>query len=525
MHKSRSLAKTFTIIFAGCIFAIVINAQAPEKTPTTDPSKKPIKAKSEPNNAFKKWLTEDAGPIITEPERRAFLALTTDGERENFIEAFWRRRDPNPDTEENEYRDAYYERIAYANEHFSSGMPGSKTDRGLTYIRWGKPDEVESHPSGGSYDKASYEGGGSATTYPFEKWFYRHLDGVGDGSEVEFVDRTGSGEYRLANDLNEKIVTLGPPQTTDANANYLREQDMPFNILERNRNLNAPPPIKYSDFPDGTQVDAYTLSQNPIGLDLRIDFFRQSDDRVITTFTVQTDNKDLKFEPVGGIETAILNVFGRLRSVAGRQVSSFEDSIVTNATSEELTSVKDRKSIYQRVVPLPAGIYRADVLVRDVRTGNKGIVSLGFTAPRYDEKKLSTSSLVLASTLRAAEERDIGDRFVIGNTKLVPNLSGIYKQGQPVGVYMQVYNAGIDQTTLRPNIDVEYIVMKNGEQVSLVKEDWRGLSDSSQRLTLARLLPTEHLQPGEYEIKIVTKDRVGENPQVIENKSTFTITK
>ncbi|MEP7074261.1 MAG: GWxTD domain-containing protein [Acidobacteriota bacterium] len=516
-----SIRRSFIAIFAASIFTVSGNPQTPAPTPT-DPNKKPIKAKVETNDAFKKWLAEDVSGFITGPERNAFLKLTTDEERENFIAEFWRRRDPTPDTEENEFRDAYYERIAYANEHFSSGIPGRKTDRGQIYIRWGKPDEVESHPSGGAYDKASYEGGGSATTYPFERWFYRHLDGVGDGIEIEFVDQTGNGEYRLASDLNEKDMTLGPPQYTEANASYLREQDIPFNVQERNRNLNSPPPIKYSDIP-GTQIEGGVVGPNPIGFDLRIDYFRQSDERVITTFTVQTNNKDLKFESVGGLETAMLNVVGRLSSVAGRPAGSFEDSVTTNATSDELTSVKDRKSIYQRVVPMSPGIYRADIIVRDVRTGNVGVVKMGFTVPRYDPKKLATSSLVLATTLRPTDSTEIGNRFVLGNIKLVPNLSGIYKPGQPVGVYMQVYNAGTDETTLRPSVDVEYVVLKDGKQISNTTEDWNGLSDSSQRLTLSRLLPTEGLRPGNYEVKIIAKDRV--SGQKVENTAGFTVAK
>jgi len=521
MCKHRSKANNFTAIFATCVFAIAINAQPPEKTPETDPSKKPIKARSEPDKALKDFLL-DVPYIITPEEQKAFKLLKTVEEREKFIGDFWHRRNPNPDSDENEYREQYYERIAYANEHFSSGIPGWKTDRGRIYITWGKPDDIESHPSGGAYDKASYEGGGSATTYPFERWFYRHLDSVGNGIEIEFVDQTGSGEYRLASDLNEKIVTTGPPQQTDSNASYLREQDRPFNIQERNKNLNAPPSIRYSDI-NGIWTDSPTVGPNPIGLDLQIGFFRQGDNRVITTFTVQTSNKDLKFESVGGIETAMLNVFGRLRSVAGRQVGSFEDSITTNATREELTSVKDRKSIYQRVVSLPPGIYRADVMVRDVGTGNKGIVSLGFSVPKYDPRKLSTSSLVLATTLRPTDASEIGNRFVIGNTKLIPNLSGAYKQGQPVGVYLQIYNAGTDETTLMPSVDVEYLIVKDGKQVSSTKEDWSGLSDSSQRLTLSRILSTENLRPGGYEVKIVTKDRV--SGQEVENRASFTILK
>jgi len=160
-------------------------------------------------------------------------------------------------------------------------------------------------------------------------------------------------------------------------------------------------------------------------------------------------------------------------------------------------------------------------MVRDVRTGNIGVVKMGFTVPRYDPRKLSTSSLVLATTLRPTDLSEIGDRFVIGNTKLIPNLSGIYRQGQPLGVYLQIYNAGTDETTLRPSVDVEYLIVKDGKQFSSTKEDWSGLSDSSQRLTLSRLLPTENLRPGGYEVKIITRDRV--SGQEVENKASFTI--
>src|SRR5438477_12080587 len=193
-----------SLFIAGAGISIA-TAQPPDKDkPSQDVSEKARNVKPELKNVYKKWLENDVPYIITEEERKAFKALATDEERENFIENFWRRRDPNPDTEENEYREQYYERIAYANEHFASGIPGWKTDRGRIYIAWGKPDSVETHPTGGAYDRPSYEGGGSTTTYPFEVWFYRHLDNVGDGLEIEFVDPTGTGEYHLARDANEK---------------------------------------------------------------------------------------------------------------------------------------------------------------------------------------------------------------------------------------------------------------------------------------------------------------------------------
>ena len=532
----RNFALTLFVFVFG-VLSVVAQPGGKEK-PSVDPSTNPRKVKPELKEAYKRWLNTDVEYIITKEERRAFQALTTDEERENFIESFWRRRDPNPDTEENEYREEYYERIAYANEHFSSGIPGWKTDRGRIYIAWGKPDSIESHPTGGAYDRPSYEGGGSTTTYPFEVWWYRHLEGVGDGIEIEFVDPTGTGEYRIARDAHEKDAlkhTPGAGLTTaeqlglsnkadriaGINQNhFMREQDSPFRRLEIITNLQRPPSVKFSDLAGMTSTESI-LDNNPLDFDLRIDFFRQSDDRVIATFTVQADNKELQFTPSGGLEQAKLNIFGRITAVSGKRSGIFEDSVTTTATSLELADLRDKKSVYQKAVALTPGTYKVDVVVRDVGTGNRGLRNMGFTVPRYDDKKLSTSSLILASKLRATTDSDIGASFVIGSAKVIPNLTGTYKKGQDVGIYLQVYNAGIDQTTLRPAVDVEYIVMKDGKEVIRQPEDWSGLSDSGQRLTLARLLPTDMMPLGDYEIKVVTKDRVG--GQVVENKGKFTI--
>ncbi len=536
----KNVATGMLIIATGASAALAQKDKDKKDEASQDISTKVRKVTPELKEAYKKWRNTDVAYIITKEEKRAFDALTTDEERENFIENFWRRRDPNPDTEENEYREEYYERIAYANQHYTSGIPGWKTDRGRIYIAWGKPDSIEAHPSGGSYDRPSYEGGGSTTTYPFEIWFYRHLDNVGDGVEIEFVDPTGTGEYRIARNANEKDALLMVPGAGMTTAEQLglsdkgdrisgtgqttfgREQDSPFRRMELISNLQRPPQVKFGDLQSIAGGDSGLLfDKDPLQFELRVDFFRQSDDRVIAAFTVQTDNKALTFESLGGLPTARMNIFGRITAVSGKRSGIFEDSVTTSSTSAELAEMRDKKSIYQKAVALTPGTYRVDVVVRDVNTGNRGIVNQGFTVPRYDEKKLSTSTMILASKMRSTNERDIGGMFVIGNAKVIPNLSGEYKQGQDVGVYMQVYNAGIDQTTLRPAVDVDYVLVKNGKEVFRQPEDWSGLSDSGQRLTLARLLPTQGLPTGEYELKILTKDRVG--GQVIENKSKFTI--
>lgn len=532
----RNIALTSSILMASFTVSFA------QVEPSEDPLKNPRNVKTEVKEVYKKWINNDVAYIITKEEKRAFNSLKTDEERENFIENFWRRRDPNPDTEENEYREEYYERIAYANEHFASGIPGWKTDRGRIYIAWGKPDGIESHPSGGSYDRPSYEGGGSTTTYPFETWFYRHLDGVGDGIEIEFVDPTGTGEYRIARSPNEKDALLMVPGAGTTTAEQLglenrgdriaglnngryygREQDQPFRRLEIITNLQRPPQVRFSDLAGIAGTESPVIDNNPLAFDLQVDFFRQSDDSVITTFTIQTENRNLVFEPVGNVPTARMNIFGRIESVAGKRSGIFEDSVTTNATTQELRESLDRKSIYQKAYPLVPGMtYKVDVVVRDVVSGNKGVVRKGFTVPKYNDKALDTSTLILASTLRSTTEKDIGGSFVIGGAKVIPNLSKVYRKGQEVGIYMQVYNAKIDQTTLRPAVDVEYILLKDGKEVLRQKEDWNGLSDSGQRLTLARLLPTTQMPLGDYKIQIKVRDNVGEKKEIVQ-ESEFSI--
>jgi len=515
------------IAFLALTFAVPSGLAQKKNDKGQDPSEKPRNVKPELKKAYKDWLDKDVAYIITDEERKAFKKLETDDERERFIEEFWRRRDPDPDTDENEFREEYYERIAYANEHYASGIPGWKTDRGRIYITWGKPDETESHPSGGSYNRESYEGGGSTSTYPFEKWFYRYLPGVGSGVEIEFVDPTGSGEYRIARNPDEKDALLHVPGAgltlaeemglsnkgeRIANvggigmANYTREADSPFNRLQVLADLSRPPAIKFNDL--ASAVNTPVIEDNPLSFDLRVDFFRQSDERVITAFTIQTDNQNLVFQDSGGLQQAQLNIFGKITHVSGRRAGIFEDPVITRATPQELTEARDRKSAYQKAVALSPGRYRVDVVVRDIASGATGVRHMGFEVPKYDAAKLSTSTLILAVKLEGLGDQPAVGMFTIGNVKVIPNVSGSYHRGSPVGVYMQIYNAGVDQTTLRPSVDVEYALMKDGKEVGKQLEDWRGNSDSGQRLTLARLLDSRNLAPGDYALEVRVKDRV-----------------
>jgi GWxTD domain-containing protein len=504
-----------------------------------NPEEKPRKIKQEPKKAYVNWIS-DVEVIATQSERDAWKKLETDDEREKFIEDFWHSRDPDPDTEENEFKQEFFERIAYANEHFSSGKPGRFTDRGRIYIKFGKPDDVESHPAGGSYDRPSYEGGGSTSTYPFEKWFYRNIPNVRSGVELEFVDPTGSGEYRLARNPDEKDALLYIPGAGPTFAelaglesradrianlgsfgrvNYMRSQDSPFEVQDLITSLDRDQPFERNFL--GTKTPTPIVDDNPLNFETQLNYFKQSDNRVLAVLTVQANNDQLSFANSGGVETARLNIFGRVITIANRQIGKFEDSVTTTATSQELSTTRTRKSAYARAFILDPGRYRVDVIVRDIQSGAAGIKQVGFVVPEFPADRLSASSVVLAAKLENMEGGAAIGPFVIGTTKVIPNLSGVFRRNQPVGVYLQIYNAAIDQTTLRPAADAEYVLLKNGKEVGKQTEDWRQINDAGQRLTLSRLIDSRSLEPGEYQIQIRIRDHV--SGQTITPTATFTI--
>src|SRR5919198_3747565 len=255
-----------------------VQPKASQPGEQSDPLKRPLTEKQKKENAkalqkelsrtYKKWLDEDVRWIITDEERSAFKQLSNDEERDQFIEQFWLRRDPTPDTAENEFKEEHYRRIAYANEHFAAGIPGWKTDRGRMYVMYGPADEIESHPSGGTYDRPMEEGGGTTSTYPFEQWRYRYLEGIGQEVIIEFVDTCMCGDYHMTIDRSEKDALLYTPnagltlyeqmgmssKAQRFNGGLERLGGGPFNQdlstkqfdrLEQVAKLNKPPAVKF----------------------------------------------------------------------------------------------------------------------------------------------------------------------------------------------------------------------------------------------------------------------------------------
>jgi GWxTD domain-containing protein len=544
--RGTALFLISTLLFS-CLIVLAQDDQEEKKNKKRKTSKETVKS------VYKRWIDEDVRWIITDEERKTFNALKTDDEREQFIEQFWLRRDPDPDTDVNEYREEYYQRIAYANEKYTSGIPGWKTDRGRIYIVFGKPDQIESHPSGGSYDRPTWEGGGTTSTYPFEIWWYRYLEGVGSDIEIEFVDPTGSGEYRIARSPYEKDALLYTPNAGLTLAEQLglsskadriaygmfgpggngsnnqlfgmRAKDQPFERLQTLVNLQRPPKVKFNDLAAlANESELPKASFDILAAGLNINLLRVTDTAVLTSFTVQLENQDLVYKDVGGLPQAAVNVYAKITNVAGRRMGQFEDVVTSSFTPEALETGMQLKSAYQKNIVLQPGNYKVDLVVRDVNSGKTGVIKQGFVVPKYDETRLSSSTLILASKIEPLNGRLPSGQFVLGSLKVIPNATGEFKQDQSLGIYMQVYNVAIDQATLRPSVDIEYVISQKDKEVLRIKEDGKdGFSSiNSQQITLARLVSLKGFKPGFYDVQVIVKDNVA-NQTLITDKDAFQV--
>jgi GWxTD domain-containing protein len=524
------------------------DAQDPKAAPVPQKLDKEQKRKikkslKELDTPYKQWLNEDVVYIISPEERQAFLQLETNEEREQFIEQFWLRRSSNPDLPDNDFKEEHYRRIAYANEHFASGIPGWKTDRGRMYIMWGPADEVESHPTGGTYDRPMEEGGGSTSTYPWETWRYRYMEGIGENVIWEFVDPSGSGEYHLTMDPSEKdallhvpgaglslLESMGMASKTDR---FTRSDgtNLPtslggqpasmneFNRLEQYSKAFKPPTVKYKDL---EAIVTARIVRDQLHFNWRTDYLKVTNDTVLVPVTVQIPNNQLSFESKEGVHSATLNIFGRVSTLTGRVVQTFEDPVSRDFPESLFQRSLKLQSIYQKAVPLRPGLYRLDIVIKDVKSGNVGVINTRLQVPRFDDETLEASSLILADQLEHVPAKQIGTgQFVLGSSKVRPKLDGEFPANEKLGIYMQIYNLKPDEKTHKSNATFQYTVKKGSEQVMQFKETSEEMKQTGEQVTIERLLPLATLAPGKYSLEVVATDTLSN--KTVSKSADFTV--
>lgn len=513
-----------------------------------DPLKRPLSEKQKKENAkklaqelgkvYKKWMDEDVRWILTDEERAAFKQLSNDEERDQFIEQFWLRRDPTPDTVENEYKEEHYRRIAYANEHFPAGIPGWRTDRGRIYIMFGPADQIDSHPSGGTYQRPQDEGGGTTSTFPFETWRYRYLEGIGQEVEIEFVDTCMCGDYHMTLDRSEKDALLMVP---GAGLTWAEEMGMSSKVdrfnrggLERlgqgpfNRNLDSkqfdrlelfaklqrPPAVKFKDL---EEVVTHKINVNLMPFDVRFDYIKVTSDTSLVPVTIQVRNKDVTFQNKDGVQRGTVNIFGRVTTLTGRIAQTFEDTVQVDVPAELLPKTLGNASVYWKALPLRSGRYRVDIVVKDVNGDRVGSWSRSIVVPEYMEDKLASSSLILADQMEKVPAKNVGSgNFVIGTTKVRPRVEpsdgkpAIFKRNQAVNIWMQVYGLEVDKQTNKPSATVQYDIVNAATNKAVVHavEDTAQMGNVGDQITLEKKLALAALEPGTYHVTIKVNDNL-----------------
>ncbi|MGA8867373.1 MAG: GWxTD domain-containing protein [Candidatus Sulfotelmatobacter sp.] len=543
--------------------ATVTTSQGGQPTDEVDPLKRPPNEKQKKRNeralkqelskSYKKWLDEDVVWIITDEEKAAFKQLSNDEERDNFIEAFWQRRDPTPDTEENEYKEEHYRRIAYANEHFAAGVPGWKTDRGRMYIMYGPPDEIDSHPSGGTYERPMEEGGGETSTFPFEDWRYRYIEGIGQEVIIEFVDDCQCGAYEMTMDRSKKDALLYTPNAgltmweqmglaskaqrfTGSGMERLGVgpdssdlQTKEFDRLEQFAKLQAPPPIKFKDLEEVVNTKIIT---NLMPFDVRTDFVKVTDDTVLVPITIQMKYRDITFANKDGVQRGTVNIFGRVTTLTGKVVQTFEDTAQVDVPAELLPRTAENSSVYWKALPLRPGRYKVEIAVKDVNGDRKGLWSRGIMVPEFSDDKLATSSLIVADDMEPVATKAIGTgNFVIGQTKVRPRVGpadgkpAMFKRGrdQKVNFWMQVYNLGVDAKTNKPSATFEYDIVNVATNKPVVQktESTEQMGNVGDQVTLQKSIAAANLQPGVYKIEIKVNDNISK--QTIDPSAVFAV--
>jgi GWxTD domain-containing protein len=509
--------------------------------------------KVELSKPYRKWLDEDVIYIITDEERAAFKQLSNDEERDNFIEAFWRRRDPTPDTEENEYKEEHYQRIAYANEHFAAGVPGWKTDRGRIYIVFGKPDEIDAHPSGGSYERPMEEGGGETSTYPFEDWRYRYIEGIGQEVIIEFVDTCMCGEYHMTIDRSEKDALLMTPnagltlweqmgmanKTQRFSGGGLERlglgpmsselQTKEFDRLEQYAKIQQAPQVKFADLTE--EVNSKVIL-NPMPFDVHEDFIKVTSDTALVPVTIQLKNRDITFVNKDGVQRGTVNIFARLSTLTGKVVQTFEDTVQVDVPAELLPRTAENASVYYKAVPLRPGRYKLYIAVKDVNGDRKGVWSRSIVVPDFSDDKLATSTLIVADQMESVPTKDIGSgNFVIGTMKVRPRVAPadgkpalfVRSKDPKLNFWMQVYNLGVDEKTHKPSATVEYNIVNMATNKPVVQktETTETMGNVGEQITLQKSIASANLQPGLYRIQIKVNDNISK--QAVDPSAVFAV--
>jgi hypothetical protein len=292
-----------------------------------------------------------------------------------------------------------------------------------------------------------------------------------------------------------------------------------FERLDLFAKIQRPPAVKFKDL---EEVVTFRILRNQISFDYRFDFLRVTGQTVQVPITLQIPNRQLTFQNKEGVHSAVINIFGRISTLTGRVVQTFEDVVNRDVPDSLLRQSLKGFSVYQKSVPLSPGLYRLDLVIKDVQSGNVGAVNTRMAVPRYEEDKLASSTLIVADQIERVPAKQIGyGQFVLGDSKVRPRFDRTFATDERLGVYLQIYNLTVDEKTHKTDAAIQYRVTQGDKEIFKIVETAQQLGQNGQQITLERLLPLQNFPPGRYKMEIQITDNI--NKQIITPSAEFTV--
>jgi len=492
------------------------------------------KAKDLPEG-YRKWLEEEVVYIITPKEKVVFLQLDNDRVRNLFIEAFWRQRDPNPNTVENEFKKEHYRRITFANQRFGKESPGPgwRSDMGRIYITLGEASYAEQHEN-------------LSEVYPVIIWFYEGMIeyGLPNSFSVVFFKKAGIGEFELYSPVkygpqhllihykgdptnyiaayNELLqiqpniasvsLSLIPGETghtlsPSIASEVLISGKIPTAPHKKVKDIYAEKLLRYKDI---VEVE-YTA--NYIDNDSYVDVIKDKSGIFFVHYLVEP--KKLSLEQIENKFYTTLKINGKISDLKGNSIYQYEKTIPIEFNEEELNKIKTKLFSYQDTFPLAAGHYKFNVLL-------KNTVSKEFTSVEKDiaipkALSLQMSYLLLANRMiKGSKYAGKNKPFLIDDIQLVPSPRNDFTHNSKLYLFFQIF--GLDKE-LKENGFLEYSIFKENEKIhSMIKN----IKESPDKINFLEEFSLENLSPANYIIRVTLFNK--DKQEILFEQSRFYIT-
>ncbi len=522
--------------------------------------------KQEIPQKYLKWLNEDAVYIISSQEREVFLSLKTDEERENFIKIFWKRRDPTPETEFNEFREEHYRRIEYANRNFFEGMPGWKTDRGRIYIMFGPPDFIQTNPGG----LRGFLFGLRAETaeFPSEVWTYRYLPGIktkAQNIEFIFVNYYNAGSYKLtsspslANALrniptDSRFVGYYddprprpgvPPNISDLEAQQ-RAQDRVigtgdsllgqlalFSELTRSRGEILEEIERANRLRKLKGIVFTRDSLSTIKFDSMKSIFKGGNKEYYIPIAVQVELSQLSFNRRANKYLGELNFYISILK-GGISVYEGSDRLEMNLSEYTYKGLKGKTYQYHHSVSLPPGEYFLKIILMDGNSNAVGYVEEALKLNPFSQDYL-LSDIILAESVKPVEQKEeklnakeldalkplqkvkvpekidfsfTKSPFVFQSLFVVPRVKNLVRANSELIFFYQIYPQNLDS-----KIKIENIIEKDGKRIAMAGEPQFFEVKNLNPINNGAKMPLTNLEKGEYVLRVVATESSGKKAE------------